>query len=79
MFPIFKAKNYGSITVGERGQVVIPANLRKEFKIAPGDQLMVFAKPDKKIIAIISTHELSLLLERAEKAITKLGTKFHKK
>lgn len=79
MFSIFRAKTYGSITVGERGQIVIPANLRKEFNIKPGDQLMVFAKPDKKIITIITARELSSLLERAEKVIAKLETKVSKK
>jgi len=81
MFPLFKGKSYGSITVGERGQIVIPASLRKEFGIKPGDQMMVFAKPEKKIkaIAIISTKELSSLLEKAEKAIAKLETKVSKK
>jgi len=36
-------KFYGSVTVGERGQVVIPAEARKDFGIQPGDKLLVFA------------------------------------
>ena len=33
---------YGHVTVGERGQVVIPAEARKEFGLSPGDKLLVF-------------------------------------
>lgn len=38
-------KIYGAVTVGERGQVVIPAQLRGVFGIKAGDKLFVFAKP----------------------------------
>lgn len=36
---------YGHVTVGERGQVVIPAEARKQFGILPGDKLLVFQHP----------------------------------
>jgi AbrB family looped-hinge helix DNA binding protein len=35
-------KFYGSITVSERGQVVIPVEARKDFDIKTGDKLLVF-------------------------------------
>ncbi|MCX5712244.1 MAG: AbrB/MazE/SpoVT family DNA-binding domain-containing protein [Candidatus Omnitrophica bacterium] len=72
MMPIFKGKVYGSVTIGERGQLVIPAELRKALKLKTGDQLMVFAKVDRGIISLMSSNDLSTFLEKAEKAITKL-------
>jgi AbrB family looped-hinge helix DNA binding protein len=48
-----KSKIYGAVTVGKRGQVVIPAKLRKSFNIKPRDRLMVFAEAHKKIIGLI--------------------------
>ena len=36
---------YGSVTVGERGQVVIPLDARKDFGIKQGDKLLVLSKP----------------------------------
>lgn len=33
---------YGSITVSERGQIVIPAEVRRDFGIEVGDKLLVF-------------------------------------
>lgn len=34
---------YGSVTVSERGQIVIPADARKDFNIKTGDKLLFFA------------------------------------
>ena len=72
---IFKGKAYGAVTVGERGQLVIPAELRKALKIKSGDQLMVFAKADKKIINLMPEKDFSRFLERASKVISKLESK----
>lgn len=33
---------YGSVKVGERGQIVIPKKARDEFDIKAGDRLIVF-------------------------------------
>jgi len=33
---------YGSVTVSERGQIVIPIEARKDFNIKTGDKLLVF-------------------------------------
>jgi AbrB family looped-hinge helix DNA binding protein len=38
----FSSKVYGIVKVGKRGQVVIPAKLRKHFGINLRDRLMVF-------------------------------------
>jgi AbrB family looped-hinge helix DNA binding protein len=35
-------KFYGSVTVSERGQIVIPVDARKDFGIKTGDKLLVF-------------------------------------
>jgi len=36
---------FGTATVGERGQVVIPAEARKKLNINPGDKLLVMSHP----------------------------------
>ncbi|MHB9132360.1 MAG: AbrB/MazE/SpoVT family DNA-binding domain-containing protein [Armatimonadota bacterium] len=36
---------YGSATLGERGQIVVPAEARKECDIHSGDKLLVFRHP----------------------------------
>lgn len=32
---------YGTVTVGEKGQIVIPKEAREHFHIKPGDKLLV--------------------------------------
>jgi AbrB family looped-hinge helix DNA binding protein len=41
-----EANFFGSATVGERGQVVIPADARKKFSIHPGDKVLVMGHPE---------------------------------
>ena len=40
----------GTVTVGERGQVVIPADARKKFNVNPGDKLLVMEHPAGGIV-----------------------------
>lgn len=40
---------FGMVTVGEKGQIVIPARARKIFAISPGDQLMVLGDEEQGI------------------------------
>ena len=79
MQAIFKGKAYGSVTVGERGQLVIPAELRKALNIKSGDQLMVFAKLDKKVVSLMPSKDFSQFLERAAKIISQLEKEVPKK
>lgn len=43
MFP--NPEFQGSTTVGERGQIVLPAEMRKKHGIKPGDKLLVISNP----------------------------------
>ncbi len=51
---------YGSITVSERGQIVIPAEARRDFTIEVGDKLLVFGDLEKGLGII----KASALFER---------------
>lgn len=64
---------YGSTTVGEKGQVVIPMEARKAMKLLKGEKLLVFGKgTDMLALAKISqihrlAEDLSERLERHPK------------
>ena len=79
MSAIFKSKAYGTATLGERGQIVIPAGLRRDLNIKSGDQLMVFAKLDKRVISIMPEKDFSKFLEKASKIISKLENKIQRR
>jgi AbrB family looped-hinge helix DNA binding protein len=42
-------KMYGTTSMGARGQVVIPAEARKDLKLKPGDKLVVMGKFGKAL------------------------------
>ncbi|MCG2783717.1 MAG: AbrB/MazE/SpoVT family DNA-binding domain-containing protein [Anaerolineae bacterium] len=52
---------YGSVTVSERGQIVIPAEARRDFGIEVGEKLLVFGD-----------LEQGLALMKASKLIEKM-------
>ena len=43
---------FGIVTVGEKGQIVIPAKARKIFDIKSGDQLLVLGDEEQGIVII---------------------------
>ncbi len=79
MNAIFKGKVYGSVTVGERGQLVIPAELRRALGIKSGDQLMVCANVEKRIVSLMPSRDFTKFLDRAAKIISRLEKKVIKK
>ena len=59
---MFEKPNFhGSTTVGERGQIVLPAKLREEMNIGAGDKLLVLTggHPGKGPILIIKADALN--------------------
>jgi len=48
-FKMPEIKNYGMATMGERGQVVIPKEIRKKMRLNPGDKFLVFSKAGLEI------------------------------
>lgn len=41
---------YGSVTLGEKGQVVIPNDARKNMKLKKGDRLLVFGMGEDMVV-----------------------------
>ncbi|PJE59669.1 MAG: AbrB family transcriptional regulator [Candidatus Portnoybacteria bacterium CG10_big_fil_rev_8_21_14_0_10_44_7] len=61
----------GVATLGQRGQIVIPASARKKLKIKKGDKLIVLSK-DKQVLAIMKTETLSKSLNQIARPINKI-------
>lgn len=47
----------GTVTVGPKGQVVIPVEVRNSMKIQPGDRLLALYAEDKKSIGFITESQ----------------------
>ena len=56
---------YGAATVGERGQIVIPADARKKYGIETGDKILIMGAPHEKglmLVKIDAMREFMLTL-----------------
>ena len=51
---------FGVVTVGEKGQIIIPAKARKVFSIKAGDQLVVLGNEGQGLALIKSDEFLTL-------------------
>jgi AbrB family looped-hinge helix DNA binding protein len=65
---------YGTAKVGERGQISLPSNLRKEYNINAGDKLLIFGRKEWKKwgFMVIKADLLGKLLEEIEREIKNL-------
>ena len=58
-------KFYGSVTVGERGQMVIPAAARRDLEIAPNAKLLVFGGPGKYALMLMKAESVAEFIANA--------------
>jgi AbrB family looped-hinge helix DNA binding protein len=60
---------YGTVKVGDRGQVVIPSKARKDFNIKPGDLLLVVAGKNRRGIAMVKADAMREFASRVLKGL----------
>ncbi len=60
---------YGTVTVGERGQIVVPAQAREDYQISPGDKLLVFGHPHHAALIIVSVSGVGPIMASMEQAL----------
>ena len=63
-------KFYGATIVGERGQVVIPVEARKDLNLAPSTKVMVFGGPIGEGLLIVKADSVAEMLVRANKMLS---------
>ena len=69
---IFDKLFYGSVTVCERGQVVIPSKARREKDIEPGDKLLVFGHPVGHGLIFLKVDTIQEFLGELSSTVKKL-------
>ena len=57
---------FGMVTVGEKGQIVIPAKARKIFEISPGDQLVILGD-ERQGLAIMKSESFLAFADAVRK------------
>ena len=75
---MFNRHFFGSTTLGERGQVVIPKDARKKLNFKKGEKLLVFGMHRGTIILTkpSSFEQFSKALKEKQKAIKEILKKF---
>lgn len=67
-----KLEFFGSATVGERGQVVLPIELRKKIQLQPGDKLIVMGTLGDNLILLLKSDFLINILGKIEQGESEL-------
>jgi AbrB family looped-hinge helix DNA binding protein len=68
---VFDHYMFGSVKVGERGQIVIPKEAREIFGIKPGDLLLVFGI-ESRGIAIVKADEMKEMARKILENVNKI-------
>ena len=63
---------YGTVTVGERGQIVVPAQAREDFDINPGDKLLVFSDPHRVGLMIVHVSNVGPIMTLMEQMVARM-------
>jgi AbrB family looped-hinge helix DNA binding protein len=66
-------KFYGAVVVGERGQIVIPAEARRNMNINSGEKLIVLGGPQERpALMIIKAESILEFLGKATEYMSRL-------
>jgi len=63
---------YGTVKVGERGQVVIPSKAREHFSIKPGDLLLVIGDRKRGGIGLVKANAMKEFVMKMLKGLGEL-------
>jgi AbrB family looped-hinge helix DNA binding protein len=69
---------YGSATVGERGQVVIPKEARQELGLEQGESLLVFRAPFGDGILVVKPDAFEQHVQKLSRHATELQDQINK-
>lgn len=59
---------YGSVTVGEKGQIVIPQDAREKMKLKKGDRLLIFGM-DEDMLAVAKLSHIAKITSHLSKKL----------
>lgn len=62
----------GTVTVGPKGQVVIPVEVRDKMKIKPGDKLIALYIPEKGAVGFVTESQMRSHIQRMGASLSEL-------
>ncbi len=55
---------YGMVTVSDKGQIAIPANIRRELKLDSGDKLFIIKRKDCAGFTFVKLEAIDKLMDK---------------
>jgi AbrB family looped-hinge helix DNA binding protein len=68
--PFQDITSFGIATVGKRGQVVIPAGIRKKLGVKTGEKFIVFLGPSSSVV-FVSVKQFGRMISEFDKKLAK--------
>ncbi len=69
---ILRGRFCGAATLGERGQIVIPAEARKEYGLEIGDKVLVFLNHRNNGLVVIKADQVTRILSETIEQLGKM-------
>ncbi|MDX2064544.1 MAG: AbrB/MazE/SpoVT family DNA-binding domain-containing protein [Fimbriimonadaceae bacterium] len=70
----FEEGFYGTSTLGERGQLVIPAEARAEMDMQPGDKILIMRHPVHRGLVLFKLAHARQFLDEFSRSIERMET-----
>lgn len=68
----------GTMTLGPKGQVVIPVDVRENMEVKPGDKLVALYIPEKGAVSFVSERRMQSLIDKMGDHVSSLREQFLK-
>jgi AbrB family looped-hinge helix DNA binding protein len=62
----------GTVTIGPKGQVVIPVETREKMGVMPGDKLIALYLDDHKTVSFVTEKEMQTIIDRMGSHLTSM-------
>jgi len=63
----------GTVTVGPKGQVVIPVEAREKMGVKPGDKLIALFLDDHKTVSFVTESEMQTMINKMGSHLTHMS------